>query len=206
MMWKGPDSSRDSVSSDSASRDSASSDSSSRDSVSLEPVEQIDSTGEVVAVVSRAEMRANNLLHRMVAVVVMRRTGSIVAHQRAHWKDVHPLKWDVAFGGVPSVGETDLDAARRELAEEAGLDLTPDCFIELASLRSTDDHTRWIGRFYVVTTDDPVTPSDGEVAQFAEVSLKDLATWAEQMPLCDDALRVVVPMMLDCLPLGNWQR
>jgi len=171
-----------------------------RRSAGLEPVEQLSPAGEVVAVVTRAEMRARNLLHRMVAVVVMRTSGRIVVHQRAPWKDVHPSKWDVAFGGVPAVGEPDLNAARRELAEEAGLDLASEQFIELASLDSADDHTRWIGRFYLVTTDDPVTPSDGEVAQFDEVSLEDLAIWAEQTPLCDDTLRVVVPLLLDRLP------
>lgn len=171
-----------------------------RGSAGLEPVEQLNPAGEVVAVVTRAEMRANNLLHRMVAVMVIRTSGRIVVHQRAPWKDVHPSKWDVAFGGVPAVGEPDLDAARRELAEEAGLDLTPDQFIEVASLDSADDHTRWIGRFYLVTTDDPLTPSDGEVAQFAEMSLEDLATWAARTPLCDDTRRVVVPMLIDRLP------
>jgi len=175
-------------------------DAASHKSADLEPVEQLNQAGEVVGVVTRAEMRAKNLLHRMVAVVVMRPNSRIVGHQRAHWKDVHPSKWDVAFGGVPAVGEPDLDAARRELAEEAGLNLVPEQFIELASLYSADDHTRWIGRFYLVTTNDPVSPSDGEVAQFAEVSLDDLASWAARTPLCDDSHRVVVPMMLDRLP------
>jgi len=180
-----------------------SSDVASRESAGLEPVEQLNSAGEVVAVVTRAEIRARNLLHRMVAVVVMRTSGRIVVHQRAPWKDVHPSKWDVAFGGVPAVGEPNLDAARRELAEEAGLDLMPEQFIELASLDSADDYTRWIGRFYLVNTDDPVTPSDGEVAQFDEVSIEDLATWATQTPLCDDTRRVV-PMLLDRLPHRDW--
>jgi len=172
----------------------------SSESASLEPVEQINQAGEVVSVVTRAEMRAGNLRHRMVAVVVMRPSGRIVVHQRASWKDVHPSKWDVAFGGVPAVGEPDLAAARRELAEEAGLDLASDQFIALDSLRSADDHTRWIGHFYLVTTDAPVMPSDGEVAEFDEVSLEELGSWAAQTPLCDDALRVVVPMLLVRLP------
>ena len=173
---------------------------SSAATASRESVEQINSAGNVVGVVTRAEMRANNLLHRMVAAAVMRSTGRVVVHQRAQWKDVHPSKWDVAFGGVPAVGEPDLDAARRELTEEAGLDMKPDDFIELATLESQDDHTRWVGQIYVVNTDEPVFPSDGEVAQFAEVHLEDLAEWAEQHPLCDDARRVVLPMMLDRLP------
>ncbi len=166
-------------------------------SAGLEPVEHLDPTGEVVGVVTRAEMRAGNLLHRMVAVVVMRTNGRIVVHQRADWKDVHPSRWDVAFGGVPAVGEPDLEAARRELAEEAGLVVESDRLIELAALASGDDHTRWIGRFYLVITDEPVRASDGEVAQFDEVNLEDLACWSERTPVCDDARQVVVPMILE---------
>ena len=66
-----------------------------------ELVEVVDADGNVERVVTRAEMRAQNLPHRNIAVVVQRSDGRLVVHQRADWKDVYPSLWDVAFGGVP---------------------------------------------------------------------------------------------------------
>ena len=63
------------------------------------------SDGAVVRLATRAEMRAGNLRHRSVAVVVVTSAGEVVAHRRADWKDVWPGRWDVCFGGVVGVGE-----------------------------------------------------------------------------------------------------
>jgi len=87
----------------------------------LEPVEELDALGKPLRVVTRAEMRAGNLRHRAVYVLVLDRAGRLLAHRRADWKDVWPGRWDVAFGGVAGVGEAPLETARRELAEEAGV-------------------------------------------------------------------------------------
>ena len=107
-----------------------------------ELLEEIDEHGRVVRVVTRAEMRTGNLRHRNVAVVVRRTNGAIVVHQRADWKDVHPSLWDIVFGGVPGVGETDHEAAVRELAEEAGLEVLPDDLADLGTGISDDEYTR----------------------------------------------------------------
>src|SRR5918994_3168068 len=94
--------------------------------VSDEPVEVVGEDGAVVGIVRRAEMRARNLRHRSVGVVVRRRgDGAVLAHRRAAWKDVWPGRWDIAFGGVCAVGEAAVATAVRELAEEAGIDVDP---------------------------------------------------------------------------------
>ncbi len=163
-----------------------------------ELVEEIDEDGRVVRVVTRAEMRAGNLRHRNVGVMVRRGTGAVVVHQRAHWKDVHPSLWDIIFGGVPGVRESDLDAAVRELAEEAGLTALPADLEELCRAAAEDEHTRWVGHFYVVTSDDVLFPADGEVAQMVEVPIDELAVWAETTPLCPD-VEPLVQTVLDRL-------
>src|SRR5262245_33522173 len=90
-----------------------------------ELVEVVDEDGHVLRLVTRAEMRAGNLRHRSVGVVVVTAAGELVAHRRAGWKDVWPGRWDVCFGGVAAVGETWAEAAARELAEEAGVTVAP---------------------------------------------------------------------------------
>ncbi len=151
-----------------------------------ELVEVVDPRGVVQRVVRRSRMRAENLWHRNVGVVVRRNSGAIVAHQRADWKDVHPSLWDLCFGGVPNVGEDDVTAAVRELAEEAGLEVESGELADLGRATADDEHTRWVGRFFVVTTDAPLHPADGEVAQMIEVPAAELAEWADRTPLCPD--------------------
>ena len=154
--------------------------------MSAELVEEIDETGAVQRVVTRGEMRAKNLWHRTVAVLVQRLSGAVVVHQRADWKDVHPAMWDVAFGGVPAVGEADLRAAQRELLEEAGLLIEERQLIELGSISQASEQTKWVGRFYLMRTDAELYPVDGEVQQMVEIPLDDFAAWAAEAELCPD--------------------
>lgn len=151
-----------------------------------ELVEEVDEEGRVLRVVTRAEMRARNLRHRNIAVFVRRSSGAIVVHQRADWKDVHPSLWDVAFGGVPGVGEGDRDAAVREVAEEAGLVVGPMDLEDFGRASSADEYTKWVARFFTVTTEAALHPADGEVAQMLEVPIDELAAWAATAPLCPD--------------------
>ena len=57
--------------------------------------------------------------------VVVRSTvaGDVLVHRRAGWKDLWPGYWDLAVGGVVGVGEPWPAAARRELAEELGVEV-----------------------------------------------------------------------------------
>ena len=162
-----------------------------------ELVEVIDADGAVERVVTRAEMRARNLRHRNIAVFVRRTDGRLVVHQRADWKDVYPSLWDIAFGGVPGVGEADDAAAVRELAEEAGLEVGVDALERLGVRERETDAVRWRGVFHAITTDAELHPADGEVAAMEEVAIADVREWATTHPLCPD----VEPLLDD---LDGW--
>ena len=151
-----------------------------------ELVEVISRDGVVERVVTRAEMRAQNLRHRNIAVFVQRPDGRLVVHQRADWKDVYASLWDVAFGGVPGVGEDDVVAARRELAEEAGLEVAIEDLHVLGTQARDTDAVSWVGVFYAITTAATLHPADGEVAAMEEVPLAEIRTWARSHPLCPD--------------------
>ena len=86
-----------------------------------ELVEWVDDDDRLIEVVPRSRMRAENLLHRSVAVIVTTTDGRLVVQRRADHKDLFPGWWDIAFGGVCGVGEEWLSSARRELVEEAGI-------------------------------------------------------------------------------------
>lgn len=161
-----------------------------------ELVEELDEAGQVVGVVSRAEMRAANLWHRNVIVMVRRSSGALVVHQRADWKDVFPSMWDVAFSGVPAVGESWPEAAARELAEEAGLAVGLADLVDLGPRVCDVGDIRWHGRVFEVTDDRQLTPADGEVVALDEVPVPDLPTWMSQTPVCPDSIELVNDLFL----------
>ncbi|HEY7073239.1 MAG TPA: NUDIX domain-containing protein [Acidimicrobiales bacterium] len=160
-----------------------------------ELVEVVDEAGTVLRLATRAEMRAGNLRHRGVAVVVLTRAGELVAHRRADWKDVWPGRWDVCFGGVAQVGEDWVTAARRELAEEAGVDVPASALRLLGSDSYQDDAVCWFGPIYAVTHDGPFRPADGEVAELVLVPLAGLEDWLVGRQLTDDSAAMVVPRL-----------
>lgn len=161
-----------------------------------ELVEELDEDGRVVGVVSRSEMRARNLWHRNVIVMVRRSSGALVVHQRADWKDVFPSMWDVAFSGVPAVGESWPEAAARELAEEAGLAVAPGDLADLGPRVCDIGDIRWHGRVFEVTDDRELAPADGEVVALDEVPVSDLPTWITQTPVCPDSVELVKDLFL----------
>ena len=171
-------------------------------SVGDEPVEVVDEHGAVERLVTRAEMRARNLRHRTVAVVVLTGAGEVVAHRRADWKDVWPGRWDVCFGGVTAVGEDWVDAARRELAEEAGVYLGPSALRAIGGGNYADADVATHARVFVTTHDGPFHPADGEVAELVVVPLTTLDAWLAGRELCEDSAAVVVPL-LRRLALGD---
>ena len=157
-----------------------------------EPVEEVDDRGVPVRVVSRAEMRAGNLRHRAVFVVVLDAAGRLLVHRRAGWKDVWPDRWDVAFGGVAGVGEAPAESARRELAEEAGVTAALE---RLGAGRYEDADVRVVGEVYLARSDGPFTFADGEVVETARVAAGDLRRWMEGRPLCPDSIAIALPLL-----------
>lgn len=156
-------------------------------------VEWVDRDGAVLGVVTRGRMRAERLRHRCVYVVVVDRADRVVVHRRADWKDVWPGSWDLAFGGVAAVGEPWPAAARRELAEEAGIEAVE--LDELGRFAYDDQQVSLVGRAYLVRTGSPVDPLDGEVVAVDHVPRTELATWAASRPMCPDSLACVLPLL-----------
>jgi isopentenyldiphosphate isomerase len=162
-----------------------------------ELVDVVDEHGEAVGTCTRAEMRAGNLRHRTVAVVVETSTGEIVTHRRAAWKDVWPSHWDIAFGGVVGAGESWRAAAVREVAEEAGVDVTPAALERLGGGSYGDDAVREVMEVFRVRHDGPVTCRDGEVVAVDTVARAALARWCAARAVVPDSLALVLPLLAE---------
>lgn len=158
-----------------------------------EQVEVVALDGTVERVVDRAEMRAGRLRHRCTYVALVDGRDRLVVHQRATWKDVWPGRWDVAFGGVADVDEPWDAAARRELAEEAGVHAPVE---EVARGTYDDERVSVLGRVYVAHHEGPVTCPDGEVVAVDRVPVAGLEAWLAERPTCPDSVALVVPALL----------
>jgi isopentenyldiphosphate isomerase len=156
-----------------------------------EQVDIVDENDRVIDVVDRRRMRSERLRHRAVFLLVSTGDGRLLVHRRSDAKDVWPGWWDVAVGGVVGSGEGYDDAARRELAEEIGVD---DPAVELRPLGGgayTDDEVSLIGRCYGVTWDGPLHFADGEVAEARFVTGAEFVEMRDRHPFLPDSLALL---------------
>ncbi len=158
-----------------------------------ELVEIVDDAGNVVATVTRAEMRAKRLQHRSVGIAVMSTDGRLLVHRRSPDKDIWPGCWDIAAGGVVTAGETFEVAAQRELAEELGVF---DAELEyLGEGQYSDGIVAEIGRCYRIVHDGPFTFDDGEVVEARWVSLAELDAMRVEHDFVPDSIALLLPLL-----------
>ena len=160
------------------------------DDASIQWVDIVDEHDRVVDVVTRAEMRRRGLRHRAVYVVIRTTDGGVVVHRRAEWKDVYPGAWDLCFGGVLDAGEEWDSAARRELAEEAGI--TADVR-HVGGGTFSGDGASVVGRVYEAVHDGPYPCPDGEVVEVRVLPVDDLDRFLDEHRLCPDSVQLVLP-------------
>jgi 8-oxo-dGTP pyrophosphatase MutT (NUDIX family) len=153
-----------------------------------ELVDVVDDDGEIVGTVTRREMRARRLPHRVVYVLVFDRGGRLFVHRRTTTKDVYPGWADVAVGGVVAAGEAFDAAAAREAAEELGVEVAPE---PLFPFRFADADTIVHGMVYRATHDGPFALQASEIVSGEFVPLDAVDARAAREPFCPDGLAVL---------------
>lgn len=156
-----------------------------------EQIQHIGPDGSVLSLVSRAQMRAENLCHRAVFVVVLSGDGCLLVHRRSASKDLWPGWWDIAVGGVVVGDENYEDAARRELDEEIGLH---DIALEyLCDGAYRDDSVHLVGRCFRVRSNGPFIYRDGEVEETRLVTPSQLTQMTNEYKFLPDSMALVLP-------------
>lgn len=158
-----------------------------------EMVEHVDHDGAVIGLVTRREMRERILRHRSVFIAVVSVDGDVLVHRRAETKDVWPGCWDVAVGGVCSPGEEWHEAARRELAEELGLEAVAVEMLGTGAYR--DDEVSLVAAVFVCRTDGPFRFADGEITEAHWVRPGELDHWLGAKKFLPDSVALVLPRL-----------
>jgi isopentenyldiphosphate isomerase len=160
-----------------------------------ELVEEVDVDGTVLRVVTRAQMRAESLRHRCTYIGVVDSSGRLLVHQRSADKEVHPSAWDIAAGGVCTAGEGWDDSARRELAEELGID-APIEHLGHGTWEEPGGRAALVGHVYLARSDGPFAFSDGEVVQARFVDRAELDALLGTATFCPDSIDLALPLLL----------
>jgi isopentenyldiphosphate isomerase len=153
-----------------------------------ELVDVIDEQGRVVGAVTRAEMRGKRLLHRCVYILVFNPREELFVHLRTPTKDVYPSHWDVTVGGVLRAGEWFDDGARREMAEELGVQVALE---GLFPFRYEDAASRVQAMVYKAVHEGPFRLQTEEIVRGEFVPISQALGRAEKDLFCPDSLAVL---------------
>lgn len=174
--------------------------------MSDELVAVYDAEGNVTGTASRSRVYAEGLWHASSGVLLRSTDGSrIYVHRRTPTKAVFAGMHDCLAGGVIDPGETPLQTATRELAEELGV-----TGVALAPLASAAWDGQWAGKpmrchlfAYEARWDGPIRHQPDEVADgwwwTDDVLARHLAD--QRWPFVPDT-RVLIPQLLTSTPLS----
>ena len=161
-----------------------------------ELVEEVDAAGNVLRVVTRAQVRAELLRHRCTYIGVVDSRSRLLIHQRSPEKEVYPSAWDVCAGGLCTAGESWDDSARRELAEELGIDAPIEHLGHGTWEEPGGGGASLVGHVYLARSDGPFTFSDGEVVQARFVDRAELDALLQADTFCPDSVDLALPYFL----------
>lgn len=167
-------------------------------------VDVVDERDRVIGRVTRAQMRREHLLHRVVAVLCVRCDGAIYLQRRTATKDLFPRFYDMFVAGVVESGEGYDDAARRELAEELGITGPRPEFLFMH--RYEGPETRSHTAVYRVRWDGPIYHQSSEVEWGRYASLAELRDNPEGLLFVPDGAEIFQRYLRECRHPGGRAR
>lgn len=149
----------------------------------------VDEHNHVIGAVPRREMRAKCLPHRSTYILVFNTQGHLYVQKRTMTKDVFPGYYDPAAGGVVLADESYETGAKRELAEEMGIQNVP--LTRHFDFYFADDHTRVWGRVFSCVYDGEIVLQEEEVESGAFLPIDEILGQAQTASYTPDGLYVL---------------
>ena len=154
-----------------------------------ELVQIVDRDNRPVGVEPRRIMRAHGLIHRASYILVYNSRNEIFIQKRTMTKDIYPGYWDVAAGGVMLAGESDIESARRELAEELGITDTQLDFL-FHHYYEAGENKVW-GAVYRCCHEGPFVLQPEEVEYGEFVSMEEVIHRKKNEPFTPDGIEIL---------------
>lgn len=86
------------------------------------PIQIVDKNDKPLGSATKEEAWKKGLIHRIVHVVVQDERGRLLLQKRTKTMQLYPNRWTDSASGHVDEGENWMEAAKRELAEEIGLE------------------------------------------------------------------------------------
>ena len=153
----------------------------------------VDESDRVLRAEPRDFVHVNNLRHRAVHMLLFNSSGDLLLQKRSIWKDRNPGRWDSSAAGHVDSGETYLEAARRELGEELGIEAPR--LERIGKLTPCEQTGQEFIEVFRGLHDGPFVPAPLEVETVALFPMNGVRAWAAGSP------QDFSPVFLLCLDL-----
>lgn len=145
-----------------------------------EMIEEVDWDGNVIAVHPRTLLKKRMFPHKASLVLPKTKEGKIILCKRAKDKHPFPGTWCCAVGGKVMAGETEEQAALREMEEEVGFvrDL-----IKVTSFNYDEDDYK--GLFTIFTTElsmNDLNPNPSEIEFLQDFNIDEIGDMLKNSP------------------------
>ena len=124
----------------------------------MEEFDVLNENGEFTSkTATREECHTKGLWHRAVYAFIFNKNGDVLLQKRSKLKKLWPNLWDVTAGGHVLASEFGIDALKREIKEELGIEISNDEIHYLAGSISTNIKGNIINNHfnecYIITKD-----------------------------------------------------
>jgi len=148
----------------------------------IEHIEEIDWSGNAVAKHPKEKLKEKMFPHKVSVVIPRGKDGKFVLCRRAKDQEPFPGVWCCAVGGKALAGESEENAALREMKEEIGKEFE---IVKVTSVKYDEDDYK--GLFGVFTTKEPISHNEldldpKEIQYTKEFLIEEIEKMVEENP------------------------